>query len=89
MLMYFFGDMSSYVLDYHRYSANRRIDSLNNHITNAWVAVTNGNQGLVVAQQTAEASSFAIALFPFDGPSPPDDLRRRAELYAAAPLALA
>lgn len=56
----FFGDVSSYALDYRRFSANRRIDPVNNHITDAWVARTNGHQGLLVAQQTAESSNFAF-----------------------------
>ncbi len=146
----FFGDVSSYQIDYHRYSRNRHVPSINNHITNGWVAVGNGRRGILVAQHTGHDNSFAfcpmrtfldgetqrvflnpfgtyygrqlryptavtgigraaailaadqldsyapsyngksvrfsIAIFPFDGEEPPEDVRNRALLFSSAPI---
>jgi len=46
----YLDNVSSYALDYGRFSKNRQLDSCNNHITNGWVAVSNGERGLLVAQ---------------------------------------
>jgi hypothetical protein len=48
--------VSSYALDYERFSKNAELDSVNNHITHGWVAVSDGERGLLVAQ-TADVSS--------------------------------
>ena len=48
--------VSSYTLDYGRYSKNVELDSVNNHITHGWLAVSDGARGLLVAQ-TADVSS--------------------------------
>ncbi len=52
--------VSSYRFDQHLFSANRRIASANNHITDGWVAVSDGRRGLLVAQSAARQSSFAF-----------------------------
>ncbi len=56
----YFGDVSSYAIDYHQFSPNRNLASINNHITNSWVAVTNGIQGLLIAQHTGFHNNFAF-----------------------------
>ncbi|TVQ25897.1 MAG: hypothetical protein EA383_06890 [Spirochaetaceae bacterium] len=56
----FFGDVSSYAIDYHQFSRNRNLASINNHITNSWIAVTNGVQGLLIAQHTGFHNNFAF-----------------------------
>jgi hypothetical protein len=48
--------ISSFTLDYGRFSKNVELDSVNNHITHGWVAVSDGERGLLVAQ-TADVSS--------------------------------
>ncbi len=39
---------------------NKEVDSFNNHITKGWVAVSNGRQGILIAQCAAENSVFAF-----------------------------
>jgi hypothetical protein len=56
----FFGDMSSFELDYGRFSSNHQLDSFNNQITNGWVAVSGAGEGLLVAQQTRDSANFAF-----------------------------
>jgi hypothetical protein len=52
--------MSYYDLDYGKFSKNEEIDSFNNHITHAWVAVTDRAKGLLVAQTADVTASFAF-----------------------------
>lgn len=53
---------SSYILDYGLINPkNREIDSFNHQITNGWVAVDNGKQGLLIAQDASVNSVFAFA----------------------------
>jgi hypothetical protein len=54
------GHVSFYDLDYAEFSKNRELDSFNNHITHAWVAVTDGLKGLLVAQTSDVNASFAF-----------------------------
>jgi len=54
--------VSHYDLDYGAFSRNREIDSFNNHVTHGWVAVTDGEKGVLVAQ-TAEVNA-ALAFCP-------------------------
>ncbi len=56
----YFGHASSYDLDYGKYSGNRELDSCNNHVTNGWVAVSNGERGLLVAQTAEVLCSLAF-----------------------------
>ena len=51
----YFNHVSSFELNYGEFSKNKELDSFNNHITNAWVAVSNSRKGLLVAQ-SADAS---------------------------------
>lgn len=48
--------VSTFNLDYARFSNNIELDSVNNQITFAWTAVSDGERGVLVAQ-TADASS--------------------------------
>ncbi len=48
--------VSAYSLDYGRFSQNAELDSVNNHVTHGWVAVSDGGRGLL-ASQTAELLS--------------------------------
>ena len=48
--------VSTYSLDYGRFSKNIELDSVNNHVTHGWVAVSDGQRGLLAAQ-TAELLS--------------------------------
>jgi hypothetical protein len=52
--------VSSYSLDYGRYSKNEVLDSVNNQVTQAWVAVSDGERGLLLAQNADIASSAAF-----------------------------
>ncbi|NTU65226.1 MAG: hypothetical protein HGB05_17960, partial [Chloroflexi bacterium] len=52
--------ISSYSLDYGRFSKNDELDSVNNHITHGWVAVSDGECGLLVAQNADVASNMAF-----------------------------
>jgi hypothetical protein len=56
----FLDQVSHYDLDYGEFSANDPIDSFNNHITCAWVAVTDGEKGLLVAQSADVNSCLAF-----------------------------
>ncbi len=56
----FEGAVSHYQIDYHRFSRNRTIDSINNHITNGWVALSGPAGGVLVAQSAALDNSFAF-----------------------------
>ena len=56
----FFGQVSSYELGYHAFGPNREQDSLDNHLTNGWVAVSGGGRGLLVVQSAAAASCYAF-----------------------------
>lgn len=52
--------ISTYRLDYGNFSRNEVLDSINNHVTHAWVAVSDGTQGLLVAQTAEVASGMAF-----------------------------
>ena len=56
----YFGDTSRYELNYHLFSRNATVSSINNHITNSWVAVSNGVQGILIAQHTGLDNNFAF-----------------------------
>ena len=52
--------LSSFSLDYGRFSKNDELDSVNNQITHGWVAVSDGQRGLLVAQTADVASGMAF-----------------------------
>jgi hypothetical protein len=52
--------VSYYDLNYGEFSKNAELDSFNNHITHAWVAVTDREKGLLVAQTADVSSCFAF-----------------------------
>ena len=52
--------MSYYDVNYGEFSKNAELDSFNNHITHAWVAVTDREKGLLVAQTADVNSCFAF-----------------------------
>ncbi len=56
----YLGHVSHYDLDYGEFSRNEEIDSFNNHITHGWVAVTDRDRGLLVAQTADVNASFAF-----------------------------
>jgi len=56
----FLNHTSSYDLDYHRFSKNSELSSFNNHITHAWIAVSDRKRGLLVAQSTSGSCCFAF-----------------------------
>jgi hypothetical protein len=56
----FFKDISSYSLNYSEYSKNRNLDSFNNQITNGWVGVSKGHEGLLISQSSAMDNNFAF-----------------------------
>lgn len=56
----FCDHVSSFSLDYERYSNNDQLDSINNQITHAWVAVSNGKRGILLAQNADHASNVAF-----------------------------
>ncbi len=56
----FTGRVSSYELCYHRFGPNREPDSLDNQITDSWVAVSGAKAGLLVAQSDEGSTNFAF-----------------------------
>jgi hypothetical protein len=52
--------VSHYDLNYARYSRNVELDSANNHVTHGWVAVSDGERGVLVGQTAAVASGMAF-----------------------------
>jgi hypothetical protein len=52
--------VSTFSLDYGRFSKNIELDSVNNQITDAWLAVSDGERGLLVAQTSDFLSNFAF-----------------------------
>ncbi len=56
----YFGDISSFGPDYGAWSKNRELDSVNNQITCGWVAVSDGKNGLLLAQSADSLASMAF-----------------------------
>jgi hypothetical protein len=56
----YLGHVSHYDLDYGAFSKNEALDAFNNHVTHAWVAVTDGDTGLLVAQTADVNACFAF-----------------------------
>ena len=56
----FCDHISTFSLDYERFSKNVQLDNVNNQITHAWVAVSDGIRGLLLAQNANFASSVAF-----------------------------
>lgn len=56
----YFGHVSSYEPEYGAFSANRELDAFNNHVTHGWVAVSDGERGLLVAQTADAMACFAF-----------------------------
>ncbi|MEW5872026.1 MAG: hypothetical protein AB1894_22345 [Chloroflexota bacterium] len=52
--------VSSYELDYGRFSKNDSLDSVNNQVTHAWMVISDGQRGLLVAQNADFASGMAF-----------------------------
>jgi hypothetical protein len=52
--------ISHYDLDYGAFSRNQEMDSFNNHVTHGWVAVTDGERGMLVAQTADVNASLAF-----------------------------
>lgn len=52
--------VSTFSLDYGRYSKNVELDSVNNQVTHAWTAVSDGQRGLLIAQNADVASGMAF-----------------------------
>lgn len=56
----FAGHVSYYELNYAYFSKNRELDSFNNHITHGWVAVSDGEKGILIAQASSIQGSMAF-----------------------------
>jgi len=56
----YFDHVSKYDLDYERFSGNIECDSINNHVTHAWVAVSDGENGLLIAQNADVSCGMAF-----------------------------
>lgn len=56
----YLNHVSHYELNYGSFSKNKELDSFNNHITNGWVGVSNGEKGLLLAQSADYLASFAF-----------------------------
>jgi hypothetical protein len=52
--------VSTFDLNYGRFSPNKELSSVNNQITHAWVAVSGGGSGLLIAQNADVASNVAF-----------------------------
>ncbi len=58
----YLGVISTYRLDYGQINPkNSEIDSFNHQITNGWVAMENGEKGLLIAQDAEVSALFAFA----------------------------
>lgn len=51
--------ISRYDLDYGRYSKNDQLDSINNHVVHGWVAVSDGERGLLIGPSADVATGMA------------------------------
>jgi hypothetical protein len=56
----FSGSISSYPLNYIKYADNQSLASINNHVTPSWIAVSDGNHGVLVAQNRQGLHGFAF-----------------------------
>lgn len=56
----YFDHVSHYDLDYETFSRNEELDSFNNHVTHGWVAATDREKGVLVAQTADVNASFAF-----------------------------
>jgi hypothetical protein len=52
--------ISSYTLDYGRFSKNDTLDSANNQVTSHWLALSDGVRGLLLAQSADSTSGMAF-----------------------------
>lgn len=63
----YLGRDGAYALDYYRFAdKNLSLADINNHVTPAYAAVTNGVSGLAVAMDTAVNANFAFCPFALD-----------------------
>lgn len=56
----YLGHVSSFSLNYGAYCSNVELDSVNNQVTHGWVAVSDGQRGLLVAQTTDSLTNLAF-----------------------------
>ncbi len=56
----YLGHVSSYDLNYADFSRNDKLSSFNNHVTDAWVGVTDQSRGVLVAQTADVNACFAF-----------------------------
>lgn len=56
----FFGDQSRFAIDFGVTTHNRRIDSFNNAITCGYTALSNGEKGIMIAQNVFKDNNFAF-----------------------------
>ena len=54
------GQVTHYSPDYSAFTPNQSLASINNHITNAWVAVSDGTSGLLLAQNADYLANVAF-----------------------------
>ncbi|HSN94527.1 MAG TPA: VTT domain-containing protein [Anaerolineaceae bacterium] len=54
------GQVTHYSPDYSAFTPNQSLASINNHITNAWVAISDGSSGLLLAQNTDYMANVAF-----------------------------
>lgn len=56
----FSGVLSSYQLDYLSWGKNQGLASINNHVTPSWIALSDGKNGVLIAQSTTCLHGFAF-----------------------------
>src|SRR5690606_11571359 len=54
------GQLTHYSPDYSAFTPNLSLTSINNHITNAWVALSDGTSGLLLAQNADYLANAAF-----------------------------
>lgn len=54
------GQVTHYSPDYSAFTPNRDLASINNHITDAWVAISDGSSGLLLAQNVDYLANVAF-----------------------------
>ncbi len=57
----FLEKVSDYSLNYFEWSENKNLDNINNHLTHSWVAVSNGEMGVLISNDNTKWSNFAYS----------------------------
>lgn len=62
----FMEKVNDYKLEYFKWSENKDIANINNHLTQSWVAISNGTKGVLISNDNSKWSNFAYAPMQLD-----------------------